>query len=816
MPVALTHRSRHPLDTQDGYPKGSFVAMSDDDRDETAIARLNAEVADRAGSLTLKEAVAAIGRVFDCEEDARRVVEACIDAPGDDKVGGGDDDDDDDAGRVSAAGGSDASTAGDDDDDDHYAYSDEDDSDADGAKTGVDAAVPGELNSDQLTRLYQNKRKCVEREERRVAQKTANEGGGAGEETWDMKAAARNQIFSSKGAFTRLSTELFALQERMDPELAVDAVDHDVYAWDVKFMGGFEPGSGLAEDLETLEAVNGYGYVQLRLHFMADLYPFYPPRVELVRPKLAGIIPGAMTAHPRLHLRNWQPFRPIKSVIEHLRAFLQKFARVDLASELNEIERFPDGAYVDSVSRLELALARLAACGTSCGGPLIPSGYDEMYQEEIRMETESGASWRGYEEEFERDDADVVDFARVLEDGAGGAAGGAGGGGGGNRTRDAETPGSRDGKGAGPGPGSTGKIELKSSSEAKADKRKEYWAKGTGYGHDTPRRAGKDDGDAGSQTWDAAAARVAQAAEDQSVLTLLVEATRFIEALPLNPSGKPGKTRQRAGDDAGDDADAAPPTLTDAEASRADVRIRASSLPQFLARELKNCSFMNMTARSAYYSSLMRTARALAESRCADCLLVDAAAGQGQGQGQGSGVRPRQNPRGRRRAGEDLPQVRRRVRSRGAGDGDGVAAFALQGARPRSPSPGGSNDESGPKHGGSATGSSRPSWPNPAASGLRRYSAVEKEERRRANQREAIASEVALARLILDAGESVSAAAHALGFASGASGGGGGGEGGVSTRGKGKGKGKGKKGGGGGGRRGDATPPPRRKRTNPR
>ena len=91
VPVALTLRSRLPLGTQDGYPKGSFVAMSDDDRDETAIARLNAEVADRAGSLTLKDAVAAIGRVFDCEEDARRVVEACIDAPGDDKVGGGGD-----------------------------------------------------------------------------------------------------------------------------------------------------------------------------------------------------------------------------------------------------------------------------------------------------------------------------------------------------------------------------------------------------------------------------------------------------------------------------------------------------------------------------------------------------------------------------------------------------------------------------------------------------------------------------------------------------------------------------------------------------
>ena len=154
----------------------------------------------------------------------------------------------------------------------------------------------------------------------------------------------------------------------MDPELVVDAVDHDVYLWDVKFMGGFIPGSDLAEDLDTLDAVNGYRYIQIRLHFMADLYPFYPPRVTLVRPKLGGMVPGAMAAHPRLHLRNWQPFRPIKSVIEHLKAFLQKFARVDLASELNAIERFPEGAYVDDVSRLETSLARLAACGTSCGG----------------------------------------------------------------------------------------------------------------------------------------------------------------------------------------------------------------------------------------------------------------------------------------------------------------------------------------------------------------------------------------------------------------------------------------------------------------
>jgi hypothetical protein len=58
----------------------------------------------------------------------------------------------------------------------------------------------------------------------------------------------------TEGAFARLSSELFALQERLDPALGVDAVNYDVYEWDVKFRGGFPAGSGLTNDLEMLEA----------------------------------------------------------------------------------------------------------------------------------------------------------------------------------------------------------------------------------------------------------------------------------------------------------------------------------------------------------------------------------------------------------------------------------------------------------------------------------------------------------------------------------------------------------------------------------
>ena len=127
--------------------------------------------------------------------------------------------------------------------------------------------------------------------------------------TWEMKRAARDQIFSTSGAFQRLYSELFALQEKTDPTCAcrVDAADHDVHEWDVRFpAAAFDVGRKkdvtagcLRDDLELLEAVNGYGEVQMRVSFMPDLYPFYPPRVRVVRPRLQ-LCPRRRDARVRL------------------------------------------------------------------------------------------------------------------------------------------------------------------------------------------------------------------------------------------------------------------------------------------------------------------------------------------------------------------------------------------------------------------------------------------------------------------------------------------------------------------------------------
>ena len=50
--------------------------------------------------------------------------------------------------------------------------------------------------------------------------------------TWEMKRAARDQIFSSSGAFQRLYSELFASgEDGPDVRLPRGAADHDVHEW---------------------------------------------------------------------------------------------------------------------------------------------------------------------------------------------------------------------------------------------------------------------------------------------------------------------------------------------------------------------------------------------------------------------------------------------------------------------------------------------------------------------------------------------------------------------------------------------------------
>ena len=57
--------------------------------------------------------------------------------------------------------------------------------------------------------------------------------------------------------------------------------------WNVK-LRGFTPGSALDADFVTLQEKFGFDYIELQLDFSMDLYPFFPPLVKVIRPRLQG------------------------------------------------------------------------------------------------------------------------------------------------------------------------------------------------------------------------------------------------------------------------------------------------------------------------------------------------------------------------------------------------------------------------------------------------------------------------------------------------------------------------------------------------
>jgi len=100
----------------------------------------------------------------------------------------------------------------------------------------------------------------------------------------------------------------------------------------------------------------GYDYIELQLDFSMDLYPFFPPLVKVIRPRLQGSMMLRVTTMEILKLSYWNPARDMRSVLDEIKRFLRCWARLDLQSERNDRSRYPDGAYID----IEHHLLRLA------------------------------------------------------------------------------------------------------------------------------------------------------------------------------------------------------------------------------------------------------------------------------------------------------------------------------------------------------------------------------------------------------------------------------------------------------------------------
>mmetsp|Transcript_5781 Transcript_5781/g.16229 ORF Transcript_5781/g.16229 Transcript_5781/m.16229 type:complete len:994 (+) Transcript_5781:105-3086(+) len=190
--------------------------------------------------------------------------------------------------------------------------------------------------------------------------------------------AAEQQIFAPAEAFQILCKELRAIVRNAvmrKVDIAADAVGNNVYTWRVR-ISGFSPASQLGKDLAQLQQAHGYDFVELRVAFMRGLHPFYPPKVEVVRPRMPLAVVCALASHPLLSLEGWDPLKPCLELLKELRAFLEGYGSVELQSPLNSPGLFPLSAYTP----VERQLVSLEGVSTEPPRAASMPEYADMYR----------------------------------------------------------------------------------------------------------------------------------------------------------------------------------------------------------------------------------------------------------------------------------------------------------------------------------------------------------------------------------------------------------------------------------------------------
>ncbi|EGC35514.1 hypothetical protein DICPUDRAFT_94526 [Dictyostelium purpureum] len=140
-------------------------------------------------------------------------------------------------------------------------------------------------------------------------------------------------IFSSDAAFGVLTNDLFNIMQNVHSlGFSATPIEDNIYYWSVKIFD-FEKDSKISQQLQQIKKEFGYDYIELQVLFTEDLYPFYPPTIKLIRPRLQVC--------------------DMRFVLNHLKEVLQKYGSLDVNNPMNATSN--TGSY----STLEHSLLRL-------------------------------------------------------------------------------------------------------------------------------------------------------------------------------------------------------------------------------------------------------------------------------------------------------------------------------------------------------------------------------------------------------------------------------------------------------------------------
>lgn len=177
-------------------------------------------------------------------------------------------------------------------------------------------------------------------------------------------------LFSQNQIFLMIINEIKKINSNLNFSHYIVPLDNNPYEllFRFKFMDG-----KLGQQMVMLNQRFGYDYVEIKFCLDNNLYPFYPPKLEYIRPKIDLALVFNLLNLDFLKLENWNPTISLEWLIINMGSNLEKILPkyIDIESEMNSLK-----LNTISFSDLEYNLIQLAVISKEKPFNTIPFNFD--------------------------------------------------------------------------------------------------------------------------------------------------------------------------------------------------------------------------------------------------------------------------------------------------------------------------------------------------------------------------------------------------------------------------------------------------------
>lgn len=147
----------------------------------------------------------------------------------------------------------------------------------------------------------------------------------------------RKNCFSEDASFQVLFNEFSLIKQNPDQNICIEVLNENLYHWRARIRN-FEYTTPFGLDLIEKEIDE----VVLEIEFVQDLYPFYPPRVTIISPRLKDNLLYHISNLFILRFESWNPSNRVLNIIHDIKTIIERFGKIDKESptlEFSSLEK---------------------------------------------------------------------------------------------------------------------------------------------------------------------------------------------------------------------------------------------------------------------------------------------------------------------------------------------------------------------------------------------------------------------------------------------------------------------------------------------